>query len=160
MSGVFSLSTNLASSYVEIFYAINISNNRLAEELRSINPHWDGDRLYQEARKVVWACMQHITYEHWLPLILGKDGIKKLGQYTGYKPDAEPSMSPLSGGFITMEGRHETMDKPGARMSADGTIDLQEPHRRLPPPRNLMGEIPRPAARQELRMNLSNILCH
>ena len=76
-----------------IFYAINISNNRLAEELRSINPHWDGDRLYQEARKVVWASMQHITYEHWLPLILGKDGIKKLGQYTGYKPDVEPTVS-------------------------------------------------------------------
>jgi len=68
-------------------------HNRLAEELRSINPHWDGDRLYQEARKVVWASMQHITYEHWLPLILGKDGIKKLGQYTGYKPDVEPTVS-------------------------------------------------------------------
>ena len=27
-------------------------HNRVVEELRSVNPHWDGDRLYQEGRKV------------------------------------------------------------------------------------------------------------
>ena len=27
-------------------------HNRVVEELRIVNPHWDGDRLYQEGRKV------------------------------------------------------------------------------------------------------------
>lgn len=27
-------------------------HNRVAEELRRVNPHWDGDSLYHEARKV------------------------------------------------------------------------------------------------------------
>lgn len=33
-------------------------HNRVADELRRVNPHWDGDTLYHEARKVryaVWA---------------------------------------------------------------------------------------------------------
>lgn len=46
-------------------------HNRIADELKELNPHWDGDTLYQEARKIVGAEMQHITYAHWLPNILG-----------------------------------------------------------------------------------------
>jgi peroxidase len=30
-------------------------HNRVATELRHINPHWDGDMLYHEARKIVGA---------------------------------------------------------------------------------------------------------
>lgn len=30
-------------------------HNRVATELRYINPHWDGDMLYHEARKIVGA---------------------------------------------------------------------------------------------------------
>ena len=66
---------------------------RLAEELRLINPHWDGDRVYQEARAMVWAEMQHITFSHWLPLLLGKAGMDRLGQYTGYQPGTEPAVA-------------------------------------------------------------------
>ena len=28
-------------------------HNRVVEELRGVNPQWDGDRLYQEGRKVI-----------------------------------------------------------------------------------------------------------
>ncbi len=40
-------------------------------------------RLYHEARKIVGAEMQVITFEHWLPSILGKEGMKMLGKYKG-----------------------------------------------------------------------------
>lgn len=46
-------------------------HNRIASELKELNPHHDGETLYQEARKIVGAEMQHITYAHWLPNILG-----------------------------------------------------------------------------------------
>ncbi|XP_072930563.1 peroxidasin [Epargyreus clarus] len=68
-------------------------HNRVATELKHFNPQWDGDKIYQEARKVVGAEMQVITYEHWLPLILGPEGMEELGQYKGYDPQVNPSIS-------------------------------------------------------------------
>ncbi len=41
-----------------------------------MNPHWSSDRYYEEARKIVGAEMQFITFAHWLPIVLGKDGME------------------------------------------------------------------------------------
>ncbi|XP_059055424.1 peroxidasin [Achroia grisella] len=68
-------------------------HNRLASELKTINPFWDGDKVYQEARKIVGAEMQLITYEDWLPIILGPEGYQQLGEYKGYNPTTNPSIS-------------------------------------------------------------------
>lgn len=68
-------------------------HNRLATELKEHNPHWDGDTLYQEARKMVGAIIQRITYKEWLPLIVGEEGMKMLGSYEGYNPNVNPSIS-------------------------------------------------------------------
>ena len=38
-------------------------HNRLARELRRINPHWDSETLYQEARKIQGAYAQ-VTHAH------------------------------------------------------------------------------------------------
>ena len=48
-------------------------HNRLARELARLNPHWDDERLYQEARKIAIAEHQAVTYNEYLPIILGKD---------------------------------------------------------------------------------------
>lgn len=68
-------------------------HNRVAEALRDINPHWDGHTLFYEARKVVGAEMQHITYQHWMKHVLGPKGMNMLGDYTGYNPNIEPGIA-------------------------------------------------------------------
>lgn len=68
-------------------------HNRLATELRAVNPHWDGDKLFFEARKILIAELQHITYQHWLPLILGTEGMKVLRAYKGYKSSIDATIS-------------------------------------------------------------------
>lgn len=68
-------------------------HNRLADELHSFNPHWSGDRIFNEVRKIVGACIQSITYEHWLPIIMGPEGMKMIGPYTGYDDQINPTIS-------------------------------------------------------------------
>ncbi|KAM4692008.1 LOW QUALITY PROTEIN: peroxidasin homolog [Rhinophrynus dorsalis] len=58
-------------------------HNRIAGRLLELNPHWGWRKVYHEARKLVGAQMQHITYNHWLP-IFGEHGMSMLGEYNGY----------------------------------------------------------------------------
>ena len=72
-------------------------HNRIAEQLLLLNPHWDGNTIYHEARKIVGAELQHITYSHWLPKILGPSGMTRLPAYTGYNPNQDASiLNPFS----------------------------------------------------------------
>jgi len=64
-------------------------HNRIAQELGNLNPHWDGDKVYHETRKIVGAEMQHITYTEWLPKILGPRGMALVGTYSGYEPNID-----------------------------------------------------------------------
>lgn len=68
-------------------------HNRMAKEMGAINPHWDGDTVYHESRKIIGAMMQHITYKHWLPHILGTKGMDMLGEYKGYDPNVNPTIA-------------------------------------------------------------------
>lgn len=68
-------------------------HNRIAKVFNEINPHWTGEQIYQESRKIVGAQMQHITFKQWLPKIIGEDGMKLMGEYKGYNPSENPSIT-------------------------------------------------------------------
>uniref|UniRef100_A0A0N4ZT87 Peroxidasin n=1 Tax=Parastrongyloides trichosuri TaxID=131310 RepID=A0A0N4ZT87_PARTI len=69
-------------------------HNRIAGKFLQINPNWDGETIFQETRKILGAVAQHITYEHWLPKVLGEDGIKHhLGEYKGYDETVNPGIT-------------------------------------------------------------------
>ena len=68
-------------------------HNSIADTLRSVNPHWDGDMIYHEARKIVGAQLQHITYTQWLPAVLGPRGMQLIGEYQGYNPSTDAGIS-------------------------------------------------------------------
>ncbi|XP_067393759.1 myeloperoxidase [Emydura macquarii macquarii] len=68
-------------------------HNRLATELRRLNPHWDGERLYQEARKIIGAVIQITTYREYLPLLLGSKIWRAIPSYRGYNDSMDPRIS-------------------------------------------------------------------
>ncbi|KAM8866067.1 eosinophil peroxidase-like [Synchiropus picturatus] len=69
-------------------------HNRLAGALAELNPHWRGERLYQEARKIMGAYFQVLTFRDYLQHIVGPDAIQsKLGTYPGYDESVDPSIS-------------------------------------------------------------------
>ena len=56
-------------------------HNRLAEQYASENPNWDGEQIYQKAREIVGAQMQVITYNEYLPALLGRRALSRYGGY-------------------------------------------------------------------------------
>ncbi len=65
-------------------------HNRLADEIRLANRSLTGDEIYQRARAIVAAQMQAITYNEFLPLLLGPGAIPP---YQGYRDDIDPAIS-------------------------------------------------------------------
>ncbi|XP_037019600.2 lactoperoxidase isoform X1 [Artibeus jamaicensis] len=68
-------------------------HNRLARELKRLNPQWDGEKLYQEARKILGAFVQIITFRDYLPIVLGVEMEKWVPPYQGYDNSVDPRIS-------------------------------------------------------------------
>ncbi|PSN41980.1 hypothetical protein C0J52_10520 [Blattella germanica] len=72
-------------------------HNRVAAELAAGNPNWNDETLFQEARRIVVAEMQHITYNEFLPLVLGRDYMEKFEltpRDSGYTQLYDPNLNP------------------------------------------------------------------
>jgi peroxidase len=65
-------------------------HNRVADRLAVANPTWTDEKLYMEARRVVGAELQVITYNEFLPALLGTTAMRP---YQGYKSGVNPGIS-------------------------------------------------------------------
>ncbi len=64
-------------------------HNRIAQTLGKLIPNWQGEIIYQETRKIVGAVLQKITYEDFLPIIIGP---YTLPRYKRYDPNINPGI--------------------------------------------------------------------
>ena len=52
-------------------------HNRIARKLAEINPTCDDEEIYQLARKIVAAEIQHITYNEWLTVLFSAEVVSR-----------------------------------------------------------------------------------
>lgn len=76
---------NLLSLQTMFVREHNLWAERLAEE----NPDWDDEQLYNAARSIVEYELQQITYNEWLPHLVGD----AIGEDTGYDADETGEVS-------------------------------------------------------------------
>jgi hypothetical protein len=91
-------------------------HNRLAAEIRARNPGLSGDMVYEAARRVVGAQIQAITYNEFLPALLGPGAP---APYAGYDPAVDPGIANI---FSTAAYRvgHTMLSPELKRLDAQG----------------------------------------
>ena len=72
-------------------------HNLMSENLKKLNPYWDDEKLFQESRKMCSAMYQHIIYNEYLPVLLGKQVAEMYELYSemaGYSAKYDPKVRP------------------------------------------------------------------
>ncbi len=65
-------------------------HNYQADKIAKANPSLSDEEVYQQARAIVIAEIQVITYNEWLPSLLGQGSV---GPYRGYNPNVNAGIS-------------------------------------------------------------------
>lgn len=93
-------------------------HNRLADEIAAADPSLSDEEIYQQARALVVAQIQAITYNEWLPALLG---MRALPSYSGYDPTVNVSIANV---FSTAAFRfgHSMLSTELLRLNPDGTV--------------------------------------
>jgi Ca2+-binding RTX toxin-like protein len=93
-------------------------HNRWVDELAAADPNLDDDALYAAARQRVEAEIQAITFNEFLPLLVGEDAI---AAYQGYDPTINPGISIE---FATAAYRfgHSLVSSEIQRLEEDGSV--------------------------------------
>ena len=91
-------------------------HNRWADRIRAYAPEATGDEIYEAARIVVIAELQIITFEEFLPALLGADAIPK---YAGYDSSVDTDISNEFSGAAYRFG-HSMLSSVLLRLDRDG----------------------------------------
>lgn len=92
-------------------------HNRLASDLAISDESLSGEHIYQHARRLVIAQMQAITYNEFLPILLGPNA---LPPYSGYKDDVDAQVSNVFSAAAFRLG-HSMLNPLLQRLGADGS---------------------------------------
>lgn len=94
-------------------------HNRLIDELRFENPDWSDEQLFQRARKFVGAEIQAITFNEFLPALVGPMSPALQGEYD---PEINPS---VANEFATVFLRigHSMLTPDFKRVHEDGRVE-------------------------------------
>ncbi|PIO62261.1 heme peroxidase, partial [Teladorsagia circumcincta] len=70
-------------------------HNKIAGEMQERRPEWDDEKVFQETRRILIAIFQHITYNEYLPIVIGRQlyeskALRPLS--TGYLPSEQASI--------------------------------------------------------------------
>jgi len=103
-------------------------HNRIARKISRLNPRFTDQQVYLRARQRVVAIIQSITYNEFLPALLGPEAIRP---YRDYRPNVNPNISNI---FATAAYRfgHSMLNPEIWRMNndlspiADGHLTLRE----------------------------------
>ncbi|XP_029039457.2 uncharacterized protein LOC114874394 isoform X1 [Osmia bicornis bicornis] len=117
-------------------------HNRIADQLARINPTWDDETLYEESRRIIGAQLQHITYQEFLPIVLGEreTNLRNLrplkAGYRQWTDDPEDSITDpsIANNFASAAFRFAHTLLPGLMKMTDtqqGTSSFVELHRML-----------------------------
>nr|WP_235908656.1 peroxidase family protein [Roseiconus nitratireducens] len=102
-------------------------HNRLADQISGTDDSLSDEQIYQRARALVIAEVQAITYNEFLPALLGDAGLKP---YVGYDPSVDPSVATefstaaFRFGHSTLNERLKFFDNDGRSMADD--VELAE----------------------------------
>jgi len=98
-------------------------HNRLAGIIASRQRSLSDEQIYQRARQMVIAEIQHISYDEFLPALLGDDA---LGDYRGYDPRVDASVKNVFSGAAFRLG-HTLLSPVIQRLEEDGSAIADGP---------------------------------
>ncbi|KAM8706014.1 hypothetical protein ACLKA7_010326 [Drosophila subpalustris] len=108
--------TNQIISLITLQIVFAREHNRIAKILARLNPVATDEWLYQEARRIVIAELQHITYNEYLPAVIGPHQMKRFrlvprnrDYSTDYNVDVNPAITNEFSGAAFRMG-HSSVD--------------------------------------------------
>nr|CAB3265329.1 peroxidase mlt-7-like [Phallusia mammillata] len=98
VSGDVRANENIGLSSMHLTYVRE--HNRIARRLKSLNSMWDSDTVFHETRRIISAYHQIVTYNEYLPPLVGRKMMKKFdldlvkhGFYYGYDASVDATIA-------------------------------------------------------------------
>lgn len=101
------------------------SHNRIADQLKTNNPQWSDTKLLETARRINQAIFQKITYEEWLPMVVGHNEALRIR--SNNNADQVTGVRGVSNEFATAAIRFYESMLPGDLFEMTKTSQ-QQPH--------------------------------